>query len=56
MYTYLGEYYKLFKFKHLPLSVATLMHLHNLTLRVSKTILDGHKNTFWIVRPRRWAS
>ena len=47
-YTYLGEYYKLFAFKHLPLSVATLMHLHNLKLRVSSTILDGHKNPFWI--------
>lgn len=47
-YTHLAEYYTLFKFEHLPLSVVTLMHRHGLTLSVSKTIADGHRSPFWI--------
>lgn len=46
-YTNLLEFFTLFPHLHIPLSVATLMQKHNLTLFVAKTIVDGEKNTFW---------
>ena len=44
----LREYFEIFKFMHLPLAVATLMHRHGLKIHVSKTIVDEHKSPFWL--------